>query len=190
MTKTKKELRLQVKERLESLSTYEFQQNCEKVAYQLYNTNVWMKSKTIGITISRGREIETRQIIERAWKEGKKVAVPKCYSEQHKMEFYFITSFEQLEVVFFGLQEPVLALTEHAPANDLELLIVPGICYTEKGYRIGYGGGYYDRYLEHYQQDTVSLLLECQLVPEIPVYSYDLPIQKLISEERIISCAK
>ncbi|WP_456278285.1 5-formyltetrahydrofolate cyclo-ligase [Bacillus sp. AK128] len=188
MMKTKKELRLEIKSKLQSLSTYEFEQANKRIVEQFFNTESWKKSDSLGLTISRGREIETKTIIERAWAMGKKVAVPKCFPEEKRMSFYFITSNQQLEEVFFGLKEPIPSMTEPASEIDLDLLIVPGICYTKKGYRIGYGGGYYDRYLENYHNSTLSLLMECQLVPKIPIEPHDFSIQQMITEERIITC--
>ncbi|WP_246945908.1 5-formyltetrahydrofolate cyclo-ligase [Bacillus pinisoli] len=190
MDRTKKELRLHIKSKLEKLSFYDFDQACKRIENRLYQTDEWKKSKIIGLTISRGREVETRRIIEHAWAEGKQIAVPKCLSSKKQMDFYLLTSFEQLETVYFGLQEPIIQQTVYISPEGIDLLIVPGICYTEKGYRIGYGGGYYDRYLPHYHHVTISLLLECQLVLEIPICSHDLPVQQLITEERTILCAK
>src|SRR5699024_5810755 len=72
----------------------------------------WKKADCIGITISQKFEVETRELIKKAWKEGKKVAVPKCIPDTRQMEFYIITSFQQLEVVYFHLLEPIVEQTE------------------------------------------------------------------------------
>ena len=92
-------------------------------------------------------EIPTFHIIEQAWHEGKEVAVPKCNPENKAMEFKKITSFEQLESVYSGLLEPVAETVKVRDQHDLDLLIVPGLAFTKDGYRLGFGGGYYDRFL-------------------------------------------
>jgi 5-formyltetrahydrofolate cyclo-ligase len=188
MAKTKKELRLEMKNRLNTVSEHDFTYSSTKIAETLFLTRIWKESRVIGLTVSRGREVETRTIIERAWKEGKGVAVPKCFPEDKSMEFYLITSYDQLEEVYFGLQEPITSETNAAHPHEIDLLIVPGVCYTEKGFRIGYGGGYYDRYLTSFTHQTISLLLECQLLPDIPTKTYDIPVQQLITERRMIAC--
>ncbi len=188
MVQTKKELRLEIKKRLEILSEIEVKKGSKQIADTLFLTDSWRKSRVIGITLSRGREIETRSIIERAWQEGKEVSVPKCYPDQKKMIFYVISSFKQLEKVYFGLLEPITSETKPIESDHIDLMIVPGVCFTETGFRIGYGGGYFDRYLAEYQQQTISLLYECQLLTELPLESFDVPVQKLITENRIIEC--
>jgi 5-formyltetrahydrofolate cyclo-ligase len=188
MDKTKKELRLEMKNRLNTISEHDFTYSSNKIAQTLFTTRIWKESRVIGLTISRGREVPTRSVIERAWKEGKGVAVPKCFPEDMSMEFYLITSYDQLEEVYFGLKEPIIEENSAVQPNEIDLLIVPGVCFTEKGFRIGYGGGYYDRYLTSFQHQTISLLLECQLLPEILTKSHDLPVQQLITERRLIVC--
>ena len=74
--------------------------------------------------------------------------------------------FDQLESVYFGLLEPIEAETDFVAKDNIDLLIVPGIAFTEPGYRTGVGGGYYDRYLQHYQGRTVSLAFHEQIVPK------------------------
>ena len=96
-------------------------------------------------------EVNTYPIIEKAWEEGKKVVVPKCNKEARTMSFRKISNFDQLETVYMNLREPIPALTEEVNADEIDLQIVPGVAYTERGERIGYGGGYYDRYLMHYK---------------------------------------
>ena len=111
----------------------------------------WAEAKTIGITLSMENEVNTYPIIEKAWKEGKRVVVPKCNKETRTMSFRQISNFDQLETVYMNLREPIPALTEEVNADEIDLQIVPGVAYTERGERIGYGGGYYDRYLVHYK---------------------------------------
>lgn len=188
MSKQKSELRLEMIKKLETLSEVEITRYSNQIEDSLFMTEIWRNSQIIGITVSRGKEINTKNIIEKAWTEGKKVAIPKCDPQEKTMDFFIFTNFNQLEEVYFGLKEPIISKTRKIEQNDIDLLIVPGICFTESGYRIGYGGGYYDRFLAQYNRGTFSLLYECQIVSDIPIETYDLPVQKLITEKRIIAC--
>ncbi len=136
------------------------------------------------------QEVHTRPIIEMAWLQGKRVAVPKCDTSTHTLAFRYITSFHQLETIYMNLEEPIPAVTKIAAMQDIPLLFVPGVAFTEKGERLGYGGGYYDRYLSMFEGNTVSLAFSEQIVPNLPTESYDQCVQKIITDNRTIYCFK
>lgn len=102
------------------------------------------------------------------------------------MIFRQITNFDQLETVYMSLREPIPALTVETEANEIDLLFVPGVAYTRRGERIGYGGGYYDRYLLQYEGKTLSLAFDFQIVSYIPTESFDQNVQKIITEKETI----
>ena len=151
MREEKLRLRKQIIEHMNSLSKERYTTLSEQIAFSLYAQKEWAEAKTIGITLSMENEVNTYPIIEKAWEEGKKVVVPKCNKEARTMSFRKISNFDQLETVYMNLREPIPALTEEVNADEIDLQIVPGVAYTERGERIGYGGGYYDRYLMHYK---------------------------------------
>ncbi|HWO96036.1 MAG TPA: 5-formyltetrahydrofolate cyclo-ligase [Bacillus sp. (in: firmicutes)] len=180
--------RKKIKERLQSLSVEQYKTWSECIANMLYTTAWWREANVIALTVSRGREVSTIPIIERAWASGKKVVIPKCNSQDYTMEFYCITSFSQLETVYFGLKEPIVEQTIHYKPEEIDLMIVPGVVFSGSGYRIGYGGGYYDRYLAHFQGAKISLAFTVQLQKEIPVESHDIPVEAVITNEGIMVC--
>lgn len=182
----KSKLRNQVKKRLQSIDKDTYESYCERINKRLFKHAFWKQSETIALTISRGREIETSMIIEEAWRQNKKVVIPKCYPDQFKMEFRTFESESQLEIVYFGLKEPIVSKTSLIKAQDIDLVIVPGICFDREGFRIGYGGGYYDRYLSEYKGQTISLAFETQIVPSIPVEPYDMPVHQILTEKEVI----
>lgn len=100
------------------------------------------------------------------------------------MIFRQITNFDQLETVYMSLREPIPALTVETEANEIDLLFVPGVAYTRRGERIGYGGGYYDRYLLQYEGKTLSLAFDFQIVSYIPIESFDQNVQKLLQKKK------
>jgi len=179
-------LRKQIIEHMNSLSEERYTTLSEQIAFSLYAQKEWAEAKTIGITLSMENEVNTYPIIEKAWEEGKKVVVPKCNKETRTMSFRQISNFDQLETVYMNLREPIPVLTEEVDADEIDLQIVPGVAYTERGERIGYGGGYYDRYLVHYKGKTLSLAYEFQMVQYIPVEPFDKNVEKIITEKGTI----
>jgi len=154
------------------------------------STNEFQNAKTIGITISRFPEVNTRPIIEAAWSMGKQVAVPKCIKRTREMDFRLITSYSDLETIYMDLLEPIVAKTQSIKKEDINLQVVPGVLYSAEGYRIGFGGGYYDRYLTDFGGHTMSLAFKGQTNHKIPVEEHDIPVEQIITENAIHHCKK
>ncbi|MEH7379952.1 5-formyltetrahydrofolate cyclo-ligase [Bacillus sp. JJ1533] len=183
---TKKEMRKEMKEILRSIDNITLDKWSEDITEIVLSLPEWVDAETIGITISGEYEVDTKALIEKAWQSNKRVAVPKCEPKTKTMIFREITSFSQLEVVFYGLQEPIEEQTREVLHNEIDVLFVPGLSFAKNGYRLGHGGGYYDRYLTKYQGITVSLAFPNQLVEEIPVESFDIPVQKIVTNTEVI----
>ncbi|MGV3464839.1 MAG: 5-formyltetrahydrofolate cyclo-ligase [Heyndrickxia sp.] len=183
----KKDIRKQVLNVLRTLDKCTYEQYSFEIAKKLYQMPVWKTAKTIALTISRSPEVDTWQIIRSGWLEGKKIAVPKCLPESKQMVFRQITSFEQLESVYFGLYEPIETVTEEIKKQEIELMIVPGVAYNRTGYRIGFGGGYYDRYLDNFHGETLSLAFSYQVLQDLAIEKHDIPVQSIITEKELIS---
>lgn len=186
MKQQKEALRKKMKATLNRMKNEEYKELSGKVAGVLFTTDEWKNADTIGITVSRGKELDTSYIIRKAWEEGKNLAIPKCIHKTKEMDFRLFTDYSQLEIVYFGLQEPKVETTTAVSPNQIDLLIVPGLIYDEKGYRIGFGGGYFDRYLANYRNNTITLAFDLQVVDEIPKEDFDLPVQKIITDKRVI----
>lgn len=182
----KKQLRIKLKETLAALSKPHYEELSKKIASQLFQDEDWQKSTVIGITISKYPEVDTDRIIRKAWQEGKTVAVPKCYPKEKRMSFRSLSDFSQLESVFYGLLEPIEGKTNLLNSEDIDLIIVPGLGYTKEGYRIGFGGGYYDRYLKDYSGKTLSLAFQSQIIPSFNTENHDIPVAKIITNDEVI----
>ena len=139
-----------------------------------------------------GPEVRTRGIIQRAWDAGKTVALPWCVPGTHEMRWFIITSFDDLVRSSLGVEEPV-------PNDETEQLLgtgermialVPGLTFDAAGYRLGYGGGFYDTFLAKYVGVSVGLCREAQfsndLVVEGIIDAHDLPAQLVVTEDRVI----
>ncbi|MEN2765981.1 5-formyltetrahydrofolate cyclo-ligase [Ornithinibacillus xuwenensis] len=158
----------------------------EQLRSNLLNSSLWKNSNTIGITISKGFEWDTQLIIEEGWRQGKSIVVPKCFPNDKELVFYRLHSFNELESVYYNLLEPKPNDQNKTTKEQIDLLLVPGIVYDERGYRIGFGGGYYDRFLFDYNSQTVSLLSTMQLSDNVPVEPHDIPVQHLLTENGFI----
>ena len=124
------------------------------------NHPFYQEAKTIATYLSFPHEFQTQELIEQALKDGKKVLIPKTYAKG-RMDFVVYHP-QQLVKTSFGLLEPQGDL-EVVDASQIDLIHVPGLAFTREGYRIGYGGGYYDRYLEHFAGQTMSTIYPCQV---------------------------
>lgn len=187
---TKAEWRKWIKEKLfkypETIQVKESQFIYEK----LFSHPVWRQASTIAVTVSMKNEINTLPIIEEAWRDNKQVVVPKCGRADYSLLFYHLTHWEELEESFYGLREPDVNRCSLSKRSDIDLVIVPGLVFDERGYRIGYGGGYYDRFLTgECPFSTISLCYECQVVKVLPVDTYDRPVNWLVTPERVIKVA-
>lgn len=182
----KKDLRNVIKTKLNELPKDDYKFLSRKIADQLFATPEWKQAKTVGITVSRFPEVDTLWIIQRGWEEGKTITVPKSHPQTHEMTFRILTDFDQLENVYFGLSEPIERKTTAVHKADIQLMIIPGIVFDKRGYRIGYGGGFYDRYLQKFNGHTIALAFQMQLINEIPIEGYDIPVKKIITENRIV----
>ncbi|WP_078545660.1 5-formyltetrahydrofolate cyclo-ligase [Litchfieldia alkalitelluris] len=185
---TKQELRAKLKSELKNLEHDTYETWSSKIAMTVFESEEWKNARVIGLTLSMNREVDTVRLIERAWLEGKAVCVPKCEPATKLMDFYKITSFDQLEVVYFSLKEPIVERTQKVSKQEIDLLFVPGLAFTKSGYRLGQGGGYYDRYLIDFQGKTVSLAFSISIVEELPIESFDIPVQQIITNSNILNC--
>ncbi|WP_080874611.1 5-formyltetrahydrofolate cyclo-ligase [Oceanobacillus timonensis] len=180
----KKKMRHNMLEYLSSFSEHERKKIEEKLRQRLFSSSLFQQAKTIGITISTDTEWNTFHIIEKALEEGKTIASPKCKVETKEMQYYTWSKADQIQNGYAGIKEPIPDKTIPISFQDIDLLIVPGIIFDKEGYRIGYGGGYYDRMLMEYQGITISLCSEKQIVEKIPREIHDLPVAQIFTEER------
>lgn len=183
----KKELREDIKTKLINLDSNTREEISNKLAEHLLQSDLWKNASTVGITVSGGIEWDTEPIIRQGWKEGKRMVVPKSIHKTRELHFYQLEDYDQLEVVYYNLREPNPEVTERVDKQEIDLLIVPGLVYDKRGYRVGFGGGYYDRFLADFTNKTVSMFYSKQLVDELPDESFDIPVQTLLTENGFIS---
>lgn len=151
-----------------------------KLLQKLMATTEWQNAKSIATTVSSPIEVPTPIIVEAARKEGKKVYLPKTMPHR-QMAFLPFVSREDLITSKFGIPEP--AYDETLVNQEPDLVIVPGLAFAEdSNYRVGFGGGYYDRFLAQYSGSTVALVPSAMhfATADWEIEDYDVKIQKLI----------
>lgn len=141
----------------------------------------YANSDTIFAYVSFGDEADTLRIIEHSIKIGKRVAVPFCIPNTSLMEFYYINSLDELEKGAFGVLEPFPASSVRAEVKQ-GLMLVPGLAFDKKGYRMGYGKGYYDRYLTDFCGVKIGLCYSCCFKRCILHNRYDKRVDYIISD--------
>ena len=176
----KAELRKQVLQEMKAISQEQKQFIDQALTERLLHHPFYQEAKVIASYLSFPHEFLTQELIEQALKDGKKVLIPKTYPKG-RMDFVVYDS-QQLVKTSFGLLEPQGEL-EVVEASQIDLIHVPGLAFTMKGYRIGYGGGYYDRYLEHFSGHTLSTIYPCQ-IRDFILEDHDIPVQEVLIDER------
>lgn len=149
----------------------------------LINSKFYKSADLLLTYVSVGSEADTRKLIEYSIKKGKRVAVPFCKGKE--MQFYEIGGLDELIEGKFGI--PTVNTGYTLPVNNFEnaLCIVPGLCFDLYGNRIGYGGGFYDRFLEKHKVPTAALTYERCICSKIPSDSFDVRINRIITENYI-----
>lgn len=173
-------LRRAIGEKKRAMTEGEIESRSRVLAEKLFETEQYRRAEAIFIYLAFNQEVRTRSIIERAWAEGKRVAVPKIVGGE--MRFIRFASFDELGAGYFGIPES----RQDGPAceDGAALVIVPGLAFDRRGHRLGYGGGYYDRYLAgHPGHPTLALCYDFQLVEEIEAEEYDVPVDVVIADE-------
>ncbi|CJD55599.1 5-formyltetrahydrofolate cyclo-ligase [Streptococcus pneumoniae] len=176
----KAELRKKILQEMKAIPREQKQAMDQALTDQFLKHPFYQEAKVIATYLSFPHEFQTQGLIEQALKDGKKVLIPKTYPKR-RMDFVVYDP-QQLVKTSFGLLEPQGDL-EVVDASQIDLIHVPGLAFTMEGYRIGYGGGYYDRYLEQFTGHTLSTIYPCQIRDFIPE-NHDIPVEEVLIDER------
>ncbi len=163
----------------------------EKIKAWVFANKRFKTAKTIFVYASCKSEVETKEIIRGALRMGKRVAVPKVTGAE--MDFYEITSWEELFPGYQGILEPQTDGKEPVLPVDSDVMLLPGVAFDRSGGRIGYGGGYYDRYWNRINSTygskpyLMALAFVCQICPgKIPAEEHDKKMNCILTERRVI----
>lgn len=150
----------------------------------------YARATTVMFYVDVRAEVRTRQALPAALQSGKRIVVPWCNADG-ELELFLLEDMSELELGMYKILEPRADLrnlpAKQVPVDELDLIMVPGVAFDQRGGRTGHGKGYYDKLLEHARLDTplVALAFECQMFPEIPMQSHDIFMDKVITESAI-----
>jgi 5-formyltetrahydrofolate cyclo-ligase len=181
----KEDMRRIMLEKRNSLSYETINTKSAEIQQRFTNSYEFNHAKILASYFPSGSEVRTENIISTALKSNMVVALPR--TEGEVIKFYQIFLDTNLMVGRFGIREPLISSNSFV-LGDIDILLVPGILFDARGYRIGYGYGYYDRYIAKKKKSTVSvgLAYECQMCEEIPRSIYDQKINILVTEKRML----
>lgn len=181
----KKAIRRYMRMQKEALTMLDVDRCSKRVTEKVINSQAFINAKVIYIYLEYNQEIITHGIMSKAWSMGKKVAIPKIIDGL--MDFYYVESFDDVIPGFKGIFEP---FKPNLAKDDKVLMIMPGIAFDLHFNRIGYGGGYYDRYLnEHTDTEFIKMALcyDFQIVDKIEPEAHDNRVDMLITPKAFFS---
>ncbi|MRI84938.1 5-formyltetrahydrofolate cyclo-ligase [Aerococcaceae bacterium WS4759] len=181
----KKTLRHDIFKRRESLSTEYLLAANKSIVDKVINCEAFHAANNIFIYHGVNRELDTSKIISEAFRQNKKVALPRIHGKGD-MRAHYYNHGDQMTVSSFGIPEPLATSPEMAP-SEIDLIIVPCVTCNAQGHRLGYGGGFYDRFLAKTSAVKILPYFEKLMVNDIPMNQYDQVIHCIITENNLYS---
>lgn len=181
----KDELRKEILKKRRELASDEVSEKSEQILERLKSTPLIDSAHVIMCYMDFRNEVETANIIEYLWSQDKVVVLPKVNKEMQMLELYQIEGFKDMIQSNMGILEPSTELPR-VLETDIDLILAPGVAFDLKGYRMGYGGGFYDKLIPNLRADChiAALAFEIQLVEKLPVEAHDQPMSSIITEAR------
>lgn len=185
----KEKLRKDILKMRINLSKQDLLEKSNKIKKRLSKMALFQNAKTILFYVSYGNEVNTHDMIKESIAMGKNVVVPKSVTKNNTLILSKLKSWDDLEIGAYNILEPKKETIEEVDVESIDLIIVPGVVFDEKGNRIGHGKGYYDRLLNDSQNiPNIGLAFELQIVENIESEQHDERIDVIITEERIMKC--
>ena len=173
----KKELRRTIRERKRAMTEEEIVSRSEKLGQLFAQSEAYKAAKTIYGYLPYNQEVRTVPMLEQALRDGKRVAVPKVYGDE--MKFLYLDDLSQVEKGYAGIPEPIA--DDPLADDDTALVLMPGLAFDPAGHRIGYGGGFYDKFLAaEPNHPTLALCYEFQMLPELHTEEHDIPVNTVL----------
>lgn len=173
----KQELRRTIRERKRAMTEEEIVERSNALAEKFYHTPAYQAASTIYGYLPYNQEVRTVPMLQRALNEGKRVAVPKVYGEE--MRFIYLEDLTQVSKGYAGIPEPI---ADAPVAEDKQaLVLMPGLAFDPQGHRIGYGGGFYDKFLaKEPHHPTLALCYEFQMQAHLDTEEFDIPVDTVL----------
>lgn len=182
----KKEMRKKMLKLRNEIEPFIKNQKDQKIMLNFVNFLKSRKIRTVLLYASYGSEVDTWKIFYFCQENSIKTAFPKVLEKVKALELYWVNNLEQLSPGYKSILEPERGTKAYI--EEIEVIVVPGIAFDINCYRIGYGGGFYDRLLLYKKGLAIGLAYEEQIVDRIPTESFDKRVDLIITDERMISC--
>lgn len=173
----KQTLRKAIREQKRAMTPAQIAEKSEKLTALFLQSEAYRQAKTLYAYLPYNQEVRTEEIVLRSLADGKTVAVPKVYGDS--MRFIRIENLDRVEKGYCGIPEPI----DDGPVADdpTALVLMPGLAFDKEGHRMGYGGGFYDKFLAAEPgHPTVALCYDFQVLPSLPTEEYDIPVDSVI----------
>ncbi len=181
----KNRLRAECKQKSTALSDSEKVQMDARLTDRFFASRQYRENDMLFCYVSTEIEVDTREILRRAIADGKTVAVPRCVDGTREMDFYILQDMSALESGSFGVLEPNPALCRKVTDFSEGLCIIPALAFDKSGYRLGYGKGYYDRFLAKFSGETLGLVYDCCFYDSLPHGKFDRAAQWILTESEM-----
>lgn len=176
-----------------SLIAKRMQQTDEEIhvkSQQIFNnlkeSGITKNKKRIMLYKDFRKEVQTDHIITYLLEEDHEIVLPRVSDNKQTMELYLISGQEDMQCSSYGIMEPIPSAERLVTPDSLDLILSPGVGFTKAGYRIGYGGGFYDKMLVHIKNVFVcALAFDCQIVTDLPIEAHDQKLDMIITESKI-----
>ncbi|KPU44188.1 putative 5-formyltetrahydrofolate cyclo-ligase [Oxobacter pfennigii] len=185
----KKELRSRIIKERQKISREDVLKKSLEIKNKLFNIPEFINAKRVMFFVSYKNEVDTIDMIDEAMKLGKEIIVPIVVPGEKDLLLSKLNSMNELEESSYGILEPPKKYIRPVSAEEIDFVVAPGVAFDENGFRMGYGGGYYDRLLSKISKSckVAAIAFEMQIVPEVPTEPHDMRIGMIITEDRIIS---
>lgn len=189
LSRTKSELRREYTQMREAMDQSEVERLSEKIIDTILKLPVFKRAETVMVYLNFKNEVDSLKMIEESYKAGKKVVIPYCEKETMEIIPSELNDIET-EIVKGknGYLQTKKDCVKPVPLEDIDLIVVPGIAFDKRCYRLGFGAGYYDRFLRklNFEKPTIGLCYDFQIIHSIPIEGHDVPLDFVITEERIL----
>ena len=173
----KLELRQQIRQQKRQMTPEVITEKSQMLLQQFLATDLYRNATTLYGYMSYNQEVRTLPILEQALRDGKRVATPKCYGDE--MRFIYMEDLSAVEKSSCGIPEPIA--DEPVATDESALVLMPGLAFDPAGHRIGYGGGFYDKYLSAQPgHPTVALCFDFQMLPALETEEFDIPVDLVL----------
>lgn len=173
----KQALRKEIREKKRAMTEEQIVAASQRLAELFLASEAYRQAKTIYGYLPYNQEVRTVPMLQQALMDGKKVAVPKCYGDE--MRFIYLDDLSKVEKGYCGIPEPIA--DEPVAHDENALVLMPGLAFDPQGHRMGYGGGFYDKFLEQEpEHPTIALCYDFQMLKHLETEAHDIPVDTVL----------